>query len=62
MADGAAVSAGTVDAIATVWVNWLEDEAARAAAGARAHAVVEAERGASARSAALLDDALQVRR
>lgn len=62
MADGAAVSAGTVDALATVWVNWLEDEAARAAAGARAHAVVEAERGASARSAALLDDALQVRR
>jgi 3-deoxy-D-manno-octulosonic-acid transferase len=58
MADGAAVSVGTVEALATLWFNWLQDEPARAAAGARALAVVEAERGASARSAALLDEVL----
>ena len=55
---GAAVSAGTVEALATAWLNWLQDEPARAAAGARALGVVEAERGASARSAALLDEVL----
>ena len=39
-----------------------QDDAARAAMGARALAVVESERGASARSAALLDEVLQIRR
>ena len=62
IADGAAVAAGTVDALATVWFNWLQDDQARASAGARALAIVEAERGASARSAALLDEVLQLRR
>ncbi len=58
IADGAAATAGTVEGIATVWLNWLQDEPARAAAGGRARTVVEAERGASARSAALLDELL----
>ncbi len=44
--------------LARVWMAWLEDDAARATAGSRALAVVHSERGASARSAALLDGVL----
>jgi 3-deoxy-D-manno-octulosonic-acid transferase len=55
LAAGGAASAASPEALGRLWNEWLENEAARAAMGARALAVVESERGASARSAALLD-------
>jgi 3-deoxy-D-manno-octulosonic-acid transferase len=55
VAAGGAASASGPGVIARLWQDWLEDDGARAAMGARALAVVESERGASARSAALLD-------
>ena len=58
VAAGGGLAVANPEALATVWLEWLEDEAARAAMGARALAVVEAERGAAARSAALLDEVL----
>ena len=56
VAAGGGAPAASPEALATVWLEWLADDAARAAMGARALAVVESERGASARSAALLDE------
>jgi len=55
LAAGGAASAANPEALARLWRAWLEDENARAAMGARALEVVESERGASERSAALLD-------
>jgi 3-deoxy-D-manno-octulosonic-acid transferase len=55
VAAGGAASAGDPGALARLWQEWLEDDGARTSMGARALAVVESERGASARSAALLD-------
>ena len=47
--------------LARRWVGWIDNEAERAAQGARAKAVVEAGRGASRRSAAMLADAISSR-
>ncbi len=47
--------------LARMWIGWLDNEAERAAQGARAKAVVEAGRGASRRSAAMLADAISSR-
>ena len=47
--------------LARRWIGWLDNEAERAAQGARAKTVVEAGRGASARSAAMLADAISSR-
>ena len=55
VAAGGAASAASAEALGRLWHGWLENDDARAAMGARALAVVESERGASARSAALLD-------
>jgi 3-deoxy-D-manno-octulosonic-acid transferase len=55
VAAGGAASASSAEALGRLWHGWLENDDARAAMGARALAVVESERGASARSAALLD-------
>jgi 3-deoxy-D-manno-octulosonic-acid transferase len=55
VAAGGAASAGDPGALARLWQEWLENDGARTSMGARALAVVESERGASARSAALLD-------
>ena len=47
--------------LARRWLGWIDNEAERAAQGARAKAVVEAGRGASRRSAAMLADAISSR-
>ena len=58
VAAGGGEAVASPQALATVWTDWLMDDAARAATGARARAVVDSERGASARSAALLDEVI----
>lgn len=55
LAAGGAASAAGPGGLARLWLEWLENDGARTSMGARALAVVESERGASARSAALLD-------
>jgi 3-deoxy-D-manno-octulosonic-acid transferase len=55
LAAGGAASTAGPGALGRLWQEWLENESARAAMGSRALAVVESERGASARSAALLE-------
>jgi len=50
--------AGAAASLAGQWQHWLEDEAARAAAGAAARAVVDAAAGAADRTAALVEAAL----
>lgn len=58
IAAGGGVAVASPQALATVWTDWLADDAARVRTGAQARAVVESERGASARSAALLDEVI----
>jgi len=58
IAANAGIGVASADALASVWLEWLEHDAVRAAAGARARAVVESELGAAARSAALLDEVI----
>lgn len=59
IAAGAGASVAGAEAMAALWLQWLDDEAGRSAMGARARAVVESEAGASERSALLLDEVLQ---
>jgi 3-deoxy-D-manno-octulosonic-acid transferase len=56
VAAGGGAPASNPANLAALWLEALRDENARAAMGARALAVVESERGAAARSAALLDE------
>jgi 3-deoxy-D-manno-octulosonic-acid transferase len=55
LAAGGGASVAGPEALGRLWLEWLEDDGARVAMGARALALVESERGASLRSAALLD-------
>jgi 3-deoxy-D-manno-octulosonic-acid transferase len=55
LAAGGAASVAGPDALGRLWQEMLENDDARTSMGARALAVVESERGAAARSAALLD-------
>ncbi len=50
--------AGAARALADQWIQWLDNETARATAGAAARAVVEAQAGAADRTAALVELAL----
>lgn len=60
IAAGAGASVAGAEALAALWLQWLDDEAGRSAMGARARAVVESEAGASERSALLLDEVVQL--
>lgn len=63
-AGGAEALAGhrsAVDELQGIWRSWIEDDGRRAAQGERARKVVEAGRGASRRSAAMLAEAISSR-
>jgi 3-deoxy-D-manno-octulosonic-acid transferase len=59
--DGAAVEVRTAGELATRWIGWIEDDAARRRQGERARARVARGSGAAERSADLLDELLRAR-